>query len=290
MTFTFTRNYPPRGNRLDFTVTAGSVTCQGQAQAGSPVLYYVHADHLNTPRVVTDQQHRVVWRWENQEPFGNNPPEENPSGLGDFEFTAAVRWAVSRQGDRALLQLLPRLRSADGTIRSDQIRSGSRAGINPYLYVFGNPLINRDPFGLDVDVCFYADAAAGFGHVGFGLPGETRTSGFYPTGNPVSSPGQIKRDAQRDQQCKAIESSPDQDRCMLNCRLRRQNNPGLYQVASRQCTNFVRECLQECGLAAGDYSGPRPFPFFQGLPNNAPLLPRISPNAESGDVVDYTYR
>jgi RHS repeat-associated protein len=41
---------------------------------------------LNTPRVVTDQQQRVAWRWESQEPFGNNPSEENPSGLGNFEF------------------------------------------------------------------------------------------------------------------------------------------------------------------------------------------------------------
>jgi hypothetical protein len=28
---------------------------------------------LNTPRVVTDSQQRVVWRWENQEPFSSNP-------------------------------------------------------------------------------------------------------------------------------------------------------------------------------------------------------------------------
>jgi RHS repeat-associated protein len=27
-----------------------------------------------------------VWRWDQQEPFGNNPADENPSGLGAFEF------------------------------------------------------------------------------------------------------------------------------------------------------------------------------------------------------------
>lgn len=27
-----------------------------------------------------------MWRWENTEPFGNWPPEENPSGIGNFEF------------------------------------------------------------------------------------------------------------------------------------------------------------------------------------------------------------
>ena len=75
----------PTGRQFDLRVMAGTVECQGVAQTGAG-LYYIHADHLNTPRVVTDSQQRVVWRWENQEPFGNNPPEENPSELGSFEF------------------------------------------------------------------------------------------------------------------------------------------------------------------------------------------------------------
>jgi RHS repeat-associated protein len=35
---------------------------------------------------VTNQAQQVVWRWENQEPFGKSLPEQNPSGLGAFEF------------------------------------------------------------------------------------------------------------------------------------------------------------------------------------------------------------
>jgi len=27
-----------------------------------------------------------VWRWDQQEPFGVNPPDENPSGLGAFDL------------------------------------------------------------------------------------------------------------------------------------------------------------------------------------------------------------
>jgi RHS repeat-associated protein len=45
-----------------------------------------HSDHLNTPRAVTNQAQQLVWRWENQEPFGNSPPEENLLGVGNFEF------------------------------------------------------------------------------------------------------------------------------------------------------------------------------------------------------------
>jgi RHS repeat-associated protein len=55
--------------------------------AGETVeVYNIHTDHLNTPRLITNQAGQAVWRWDNDDPFGNNPPNENPSGLGTFEF------------------------------------------------------------------------------------------------------------------------------------------------------------------------------------------------------------
>lgn len=48
-----------------------------------PLVYYVHTDHLNTPRVVFDTANRVRWRWL-AEPFGTTAPETNPSNLGSF--------------------------------------------------------------------------------------------------------------------------------------------------------------------------------------------------------------
>jgi len=47
---------------------------------------FVHADHLNTPRLLTNDQGQTVWRWEQQEPFGVNVADENPSGLGVYEM------------------------------------------------------------------------------------------------------------------------------------------------------------------------------------------------------------
>lgn len=46
----------------------------------------IHADHLNTPRLIENQSQQVVWRWDQQEPFGVNVLDENPSELGAFEF------------------------------------------------------------------------------------------------------------------------------------------------------------------------------------------------------------
>jgi hypothetical protein len=47
-------------------------------------IYFIHTDHLNTPRLITNSAGQAVWSWANDEPFGNNAPNENPSGLGTF--------------------------------------------------------------------------------------------------------------------------------------------------------------------------------------------------------------
>jgi hypothetical protein len=48
--------------------------------------YVIHVDHLNTPRAIFDANQQVIWRNDNIEPFGDSVPDENPSGLGAFEF------------------------------------------------------------------------------------------------------------------------------------------------------------------------------------------------------------
>jgi len=50
-------------------------------------VYFIHADHLNTPRVIVDQTNASVWRWNNQNAFGNNPPIEDPdNNRRPFEY------------------------------------------------------------------------------------------------------------------------------------------------------------------------------------------------------------
>jgi YD repeat-containing protein len=48
-----------------------------------PIVYFIHTDHIDTPRVVVDKNNAIRWRWMS-EPFGVNPPETNPSNLGVF--------------------------------------------------------------------------------------------------------------------------------------------------------------------------------------------------------------
>jgi RHS repeat-associated protein len=60
--------------------------------AGGVKIYYLHHDHLNTPRLVTDEANRVVWRnTPLGEPFGMSLPEEDPDGDGQA-FTLNLRF------------------------------------------------------------------------------------------------------------------------------------------------------------------------------------------------------
>lgn len=109
-------------------------------------VHYIHADHLNTPRVITNASQQIVWRHDQAEPFGNNPPDENPSGLGAFEFPLRF---PGQYFDRETNLHYNYYRDYDPSIgryaESDPI--GLLGGLNTYAYVDGNPLSWFDPDG-----------------------------------------------------------------------------------------------------------------------------------------------
>jgi RHS repeat-associated protein len=116
-------------------------------KAGGGVdVYYVHSDHLNTPRVVTRPiDNKKVWAWHSM-PFGETAPDENPEGLGVFAFN--LRFPVQEwEAELGLSQNWFRTYAADTGryVQSDPI--GLRGGLNTFGYVGADPLRKVDSTG-----------------------------------------------------------------------------------------------------------------------------------------------
>ena len=105
-------------------------------------IHYLHTDHLNTPRLATDQNQSVVWRWEGNA-FGDTASIGGaimnlrfPGQYYDSETGLYYNW--HRYYD-------PRI---GRYITSDPI--GLRGGLNTYSFVANNPVRWSDRFGLAI--------------------------------------------------------------------------------------------------------------------------------------------
>jgi RHS repeat-associated protein len=78
--------YNSTGGLVQETIWLGD-TPVATLRPGTPVgIFYVHTDHLNTPRKVTrPSDNKARWSWES-DPFGTATPNENPQSLGAFKY------------------------------------------------------------------------------------------------------------------------------------------------------------------------------------------------------------
>ncbi len=153
--YTYTWNNVATGS---YTLSAKATDNRGAVTASSaatitvnpPVThgtYYIYADHLNTPRLITDNGNKAVWRWD-ADPFGNTAPNEDPDGDG-VRFSYNLRFPGQYYDQETGLHYNYFRDYDPGTgryVESDPI--GLMGGINTYLYVRGNPLSYIDPQGL----------------------------------------------------------------------------------------------------------------------------------------------
>jgi RHS repeat-associated protein len=129
----------------------------GTNTAANPVnvdFFYVHPDHLGTPRVVTKPaDNKKVWEWQSQ-PFGEGAANENPQNLTGAALTAGqFRYNLRFPGqvyDAETAKHYNYFRDYDPSlgryVESDPI--GLRGGINTFGYVRGTPISLSDPEGL----------------------------------------------------------------------------------------------------------------------------------------------
>jgi RHS repeat-associated protein len=264
----------------------GQPLAQVEYPTGGPVAgytYYFHLDHLGQPRALTNQNgSTTVWNAVPARPYGDIAESPGVDPLNGRTVVTNLRLpgqyderllaGIGIQGpyynwNRWYLPTMGRYMELDPIAMAGGFNGPW--GPNWYGYAEGNPILNSDPEGLDIDVCLYPSSAGGFGHVGYGGGGTGSTDGFYPApgANPFDGPGMVHHDDQKDtgKECKTIPSPPSKDQCMAECKARRTRDPGRYKLLSRQCTSFVRDCMKQCGLPAGSYDKASPELFFDGL-------------------------
>jgi RHS repeat-associated protein len=113
--------------------------------ANPPVAYYIHTDHLDTPRYVFNRAGQRRWRWI-AEPFGVTAPETNPDGLGVFAQNLRFLGQFADQESGLNYNYFREYDSSIGRyVQSDPI--GLDGGINTYAYALSQPTRYTDPDG-----------------------------------------------------------------------------------------------------------------------------------------------
>jgi RHS repeat-associated protein len=140
-------------------------------------LFYVHTDHLDTPRRISrPSDNAILWRWDS-DPFGTRAPNEDADGDGT-SFTYNLRFAgqyFDSEDGLAYNGFRDYDRATGRYVESDPL--GLFGGLNTYGYVGGQPTSSVDPFGLaKCTLVFYLGQ------------GELRCYPDNPQNAPVSIP------------------------------------------------------------------------------------------------------
>lgn len=157
------REYIWLGDTL-VAVVAGATPTAAIGGGNAATIYYVHSDHLNTPRMVTDTSGNQRWTWDIMaaEPFGATAANEAPAGQSsDQAFTLNLRFP-GQYLDKETGSFYNYFRTYNPStgryLQSDPI--GLQGGLNTYAYVGGNPLSYTDPKGLQAQPAAIALCAA----------------------------------------------------------------------------------------------------------------------------------
>lgn len=164
--------------------------------------FYIHSDHLATPRKITrPSDNKAVWSWES-EAFGNTLPNQNPSNLGSFVFNLRFPGHYYDQETGLHYNVFRDYDPGNGRyIESDPI--GLTGGINTYTYVGNNPLNLIDPNGLAGIYVNYpnypitvpgTEAQLPLGHAAvIAVDDNTGTTKYFEYGRYDSDFGQVKQ-------------------------------------------------------------------------------------------------
>ena len=180
---------------------------------GGVTLYYVHTDHLNTPRRVSrPTDNAVLWRWDS-DPFGTSAANEDPDGDSTL-FAYGLRFPGQYFDSESGLNNNYWRDAYDPVVgrytQSDPIGLGG--GVDTYVYALGSPILRFDDSGLTTVTVHVQE---GYMLVDPELPGSS------PKQYPITS---------------------GRDECMNNPKCKESKNrgpipPGLYQIRTSEISN-----------------------------------------------------
>jgi RHS repeat-associated protein len=180
--------YGGSGSLTEETVWLGDIpvaTLQPNGSGGVNI-FYVHTDHLNTPRKIAQPSTgTLAWRYD-ADPFGTTAPNQNPAGLGTFVYNLRAPGQYY-QPETGLNQNWNRDYDPLGGGRYIEPDPLGLAGgsYSTYAYASNRPIMSVDPRGL-YD-CTYSISAHSMNCIP-DLPGDPNFSSTnYVSGNNTSS-------------------------------------------------------------------------------------------------------
>jgi RHS repeat-associated protein len=142
--------YGSTGTLVQETIWLGDIPVATIRPNGASFeIFYVHTDHLNQPRKVTNTAAVPVVRWTFEpNPFGDGTPNENPAAAGVFKFHLRFPGQYFDIESNLAYNYFRDYDPAVGRyVESDPI--GLEGGVSTYGYAGQNPLLFTDPEGLD---------------------------------------------------------------------------------------------------------------------------------------------
>jgi RHS repeat-associated protein len=239
---------------------------------GNPIVYTIHTDHLDTPRVVLDKNGAIRWRWL-AEPFGTTAPETNPSNLGAFTLNLRFPGQYADQESGLFYNYFRNLDPTIGRyVESDPI--GLAGGsYSTFTYADSNPLVFTDPRGLETCVLVVKGNITGIGnHAGLYMSrvkvNETSSTTEQAIYDPSGSWGRDVNDGE--ELVLGKRASIDKYR-----KWQKRNDKSDTEAICKQTSAEEEQRLFEKVLMEGNKSGPVCAKTISNILQGSPYFPGV---------------